>query len=300
MDALDIQIFLSIVKYHSISKAADALFMSQSNISRRLMLLEKELGVQLLVRDKGKKEIVLTDHGREFVSISNQWVTLLERAAALKGKKTRTKMSIGAVHSVNFYVFPAFYQMLRKKYPMLEMGIYSHHTREIYDLIESRKLDIGIVNSGANYPGIYTKPIFGERYCLLRLGSGKEEAERLVHPEELDPVHEVVHDWSPEYQRWHDYWWKPSSPSIVNLTSPNMIPYFMTEKGDWSVVPHSVALVLATEYGFEMRELSDPPAKRICYVVTSKYRIDNGEADIRLFLQELEEFLSNTNLVNKM
>ncbi len=300
MDAQDIQIFLSIVKYHSISKAADALFMSQSNLSRRLMLLEKELGVQLIVRDKGKKEIMLTDYGREFISIGNQWITLQEKAAGLKEKKVRTKITIGAVHSVNFYVLPAFYQMIRKKYPMLEMGIYSHHTREIYALIESRKLDIGLVNSGANYPGIYTKPVFKEHFCLLWLSPGHGESNELIHPEELDPVHEVAHDWSPEYQRWHDYWWKPTSPSIVNLTSPNMIPYFLTEKGNWSVVPHSVALVLAAQYGFEIRELSDPPAQRICYAVASKHLVDSDEPNIRLFLHELEEFLSNTYLVNKI
>ena len=60
MDLADIEMFLSIVSTKSISKTADALFLSQPTVSHRLKLLEKELNCSLILRSKGFKQIELT------------------------------------------------------------------------------------------------------------------------------------------------------------------------------------------------------------------------------------------------
>lgn len=44
--------FIEAEKYHSFTKAADALYLSQSNISAAIGNLEKELGVRLFQRSK--------------------------------------------------------------------------------------------------------------------------------------------------------------------------------------------------------------------------------------------------------
>ena len=48
-----IETFLTAVTYGSISAAAKYLYVSQSTISSRIQQLESELGVQLLIRQKG-------------------------------------------------------------------------------------------------------------------------------------------------------------------------------------------------------------------------------------------------------
>lgn len=50
MNFHDIQAFLAIVKYGTISKAADELYISQTAVTRRLKTLEDELGIPLLDR----------------------------------------------------------------------------------------------------------------------------------------------------------------------------------------------------------------------------------------------------------
>ena len=55
MNYQDAEIFLTIVSTKSITKAAEQLFLSQPTISHRLNLLERELGVALIVRQKGHK-----------------------------------------------------------------------------------------------------------------------------------------------------------------------------------------------------------------------------------------------------
>lgn len=53
MNIVNIETFLYIVRCQSLSKAADALFISQPTASARLKQLEHELGVVLVERDKG-------------------------------------------------------------------------------------------------------------------------------------------------------------------------------------------------------------------------------------------------------
>ena len=65
MTDLEIEVYLAICKYRTISKAAEKLFMSQSSISERLKSLEKKLGFTLLRRNRGNREITLTPEGRK-------------------------------------------------------------------------------------------------------------------------------------------------------------------------------------------------------------------------------------------
>ena len=53
MNTLNIKTFLNIVRYQSISGAAQAMYTSQPTVSARLNQLEEELGFQLVRRNKG-------------------------------------------------------------------------------------------------------------------------------------------------------------------------------------------------------------------------------------------------------
>ena len=55
-----IQTFLSVVEYRNMTAAAANLFTTQSNLSKQIKQLEKETGVQLLIRRKGHSEVSLT------------------------------------------------------------------------------------------------------------------------------------------------------------------------------------------------------------------------------------------------
>lgn len=63
----DILNFITIEKSGSISLAADNLFLSQSSLTKSLQRLESELGVRLIERYPGKREITLTPSGKLFL-----------------------------------------------------------------------------------------------------------------------------------------------------------------------------------------------------------------------------------------
>ncbi len=76
MTQQDINIFLALVEKRNLSKAASALYMSQSTLSHRLNMLEKELNATLFTRQKGHRTLELTPFGHDFIHIAERWTAL--------------------------------------------------------------------------------------------------------------------------------------------------------------------------------------------------------------------------------
>src|SRR5256886_9704485 len=77
-DLDDILIFVKVAQFESISRAARSLGMPISTVSRRLSVLESELGVSLLRRST--RRVTLTAQGREYFSQCQEPLNLLQEA----------------------------------------------------------------------------------------------------------------------------------------------------------------------------------------------------------------------------
>ena len=66
-----IEAFLAIVKTENLTKAAEALHLSQATISYRLKTLEQDMGGLLVERNKGESKISLTPKGENFFILPN-------------------------------------------------------------------------------------------------------------------------------------------------------------------------------------------------------------------------------------
>ena len=82
-----VQIFVKVAQFESISRAARSLGMPISTVSRRLSVLESQLGVTLLRRTT--RRVTLTAQGREYFSQCREPLVLLEEAeqALTRGQK---------------------------------------------------------------------------------------------------------------------------------------------------------------------------------------------------------------------
>ena len=79
MQHLDnILVFVKVAEYESISRAARALDMPISTVSRKLSVLESELGVSLLRRTT--RRVILTPHGRDYLNQCVEPLTKLQEA----------------------------------------------------------------------------------------------------------------------------------------------------------------------------------------------------------------------------
>lgn len=101
----------AIVKTGSINEAAKNLYLTQPSLSNALKELEKEIGIQILVRSK--LGVSLTDDGREFMNYARQIldnVHLLEERYQ-KQSPRKQALSISAQHYA--FVVHAFVELIR-------------------------------------------------------------------------------------------------------------------------------------------------------------------------------------------
>ncbi len=78
----DIELFLTVAKYSSFTKAGEKMFVTQSWVSKRIHLMENELGLTLFIRNK--REVSLTPAGRvlehRLAKISDTLLNALQEA----------------------------------------------------------------------------------------------------------------------------------------------------------------------------------------------------------------------------
>lgn len=286
----DVELFLSIYKNKNLTKAANSLYMSQSTVSHRLNLLENEIGAPLFIRNKGYQNIELTPCGEEFLSIAQQYILLQEEVKNIGQKKRRLSLRIAGVHTLNNYVLSPFYQRLYSTAPNLELYLSTHHSWEIYKLMDNRELDIGFVNNNAGIQHLNATPILKEAYCVL-VHESKYLGFNTISPQMLSPENELFHSYSPEYKQWHDNTWSPSKNCVVHVNETTMLEPFLVHPDYWTILPLSVAKVLSQNRPLKILYLSSPPPDRYCYMLTPNSSSACSRDSIQIFMDILHDFL---------
>ena len=78
MDFKQLEAFVYVVKLKSFSKTAEKLYLTQPTISAHISSLEKELGVQLIVRSA--KEALPSEEGKVLYEYAQDMLTLRDNA----------------------------------------------------------------------------------------------------------------------------------------------------------------------------------------------------------------------------
>lgn len=294
MNIDDIQAFLAVVSQQSLTKAAESLHLAQSSVSHRLKNLEQELDLVLIQRGKGLKTITLTPAGEDFILVAEKWIQLLLETQSLKGR-TRLSLSIGAVDSVNTYVLPNLYQQIICQCPMMRLHIYTQNSKDLYDLMEQRVLDVAFVLHERIIKNIQVVPFFAEPMVVIRLALPEHLVLPEIDPQQLNPGDELYHAWFPAYELWHNKWWDPFQSSHIQVSNgPMVLPLLRTPK-QWAIVPLSIAQSKAKTNLYTIQRLTDPPPDRICYKLTHNFAKSRTKEAVAIFDTFAGEFLKNRN-----
>lgn len=162
MELRVLQYFLTVAQEESISRAAEALHMTQPPLSRQLKDLEEELGKQLFVR--GSRRITLTDEGQ----------LLRKRAVEMLALMSKTRAEISAASGVvggNIYIGCAetdalrqiiqVIQAVRRDYPHINFQMFSGNAEDIAERLENGLFDFGV----------FVEPTDMRKYDFIRLSA---------------------------------------------------------------------------------------------------------------------------------
>lgn len=130
----------------NLTEVANALYTSQSGVSKHIKDLEDELGVELFVR-RGKRLLGLTEPGKELAQIVDRILldtANIKRLADQFAKSDRGEITIATTHTQARYALPGPIAAFRKEFPNVHMILQQGTPKEIAAMLSDGTADIGI------------------------------------------------------------------------------------------------------------------------------------------------------------
>lgn len=145
MELRTLQYFLVVAREENITKAAALLHVTQPTLSRQMMQLEEELGVQLFTRSS--HNIILTEQGvllkrraQELVSLADKTKQELAQQQVLSGE-----VAIGSGEYRSSVLLAQILTQFHQQHPQVHYEIFSGNSDDIKERIERGLLDIGFL-----------------------------------------------------------------------------------------------------------------------------------------------------------
>ncbi|WP_180951047.1 LysR family transcriptional regulator [Marasmitruncus massiliensis] len=138
--------FTAIHQYGSFTTAANELFISQSSLSKQIISLEKELGIELFVRNT--RHICLSEAGEQILphvlSIVGKYQEM-KNCAALVEQSAQGVIKLGGVPVLSIYGITHALLKFETLHPEFSVEIAETKTSYILSRLAACSLDIGIV-----------------------------------------------------------------------------------------------------------------------------------------------------------
>ena len=152
--------FLAVAKEESISKASEALYVTQPNLSRQMQKLEKQLGQQLFIR--GSRKITLTETGQLLKKRAEELIELYDKTEAELTSPIEDisgDVYIGGGESYVLHIIAKTAHAIQSDYPNVKFHLFSGDMDAV-----SEKLDKGLIDFG-----IFIEPSDLSKYEYTRL-----------------------------------------------------------------------------------------------------------------------------------
>ncbi len=159
--------FLETARLGNLSRAAEALHVTQPALTARLQALEQELGSPLFIR--GRRGMRLTDAGRAFMPYAQRAVLALEEGSGLVsalGRGGIGELVLGAAPAVSAYVLPGLLVRFTRRHPKVRLVVRTGHSEEILEMALRREIDLGLVRE-LRHPDIESRPLYDDELVLV-------------------------------------------------------------------------------------------------------------------------------------
>jgi len=160
--------FVLVAHNLSFNKAAGLLFISQAAVSKQIAELEKQLGVQLFIREYHKLQ--LTSEGAELLKECKEVMGTIDRILNKHSvpRGGARKLVIGCVEN-EYTFFPQVIKMIRERLPDVFLDVKVLPPREIEGAVDCDELDIGIRPFFSTGPKtkLSCKELYTARMCFV-------------------------------------------------------------------------------------------------------------------------------------
>lgn len=172
MQIQQLRYFIEVARTENISAAAKSLYISQPSLSQQMLNLEKELGIQLLIRHS--KSVSLTDAGEQFLIHAQRIVGETEQLSELMKKhillQTGT-LRIGMLWIAGYLNLSDILYHYRKIYPGLTYDLKIDGSDTLLKMLQMRKIHAAFIISSEQAlqqkKDIFFRKILSNRYVAV-------------------------------------------------------------------------------------------------------------------------------------
>jgi len=130
----------------NLTEVANALYTSQSGVSKHIKDLEDELGIELFVR-RGKRVLGLTEPGKELVGIVERMLLdakNIKQLAEQFALSDQGELTVATTHTQARYALPQVVVQFKKLYPKVRLVLHQASPKEIVTMLLDGSADIGV------------------------------------------------------------------------------------------------------------------------------------------------------------
>ena len=162
MDTHQLKAFALVAETESFSQAAEKLHITQPAVSKRVALLEQQLGTSLF--DRIGRRVSLTEAGRALLPHAKtvqQEIQAAEQAVRDLDGEVSGRLRLATSHHIGLHRLPPILSQFNKRYGAVQIDIEFMDSEQAYDLIAQGKAELGVVTLAPNVdPAVITSKLW--------------------------------------------------------------------------------------------------------------------------------------------
>ncbi|GGE31706.1 putative HTH-type transcriptional regulator YraN [Pullulanibacillus camelliae] len=208
MDNRDWVILQTIYETRNLTRAAESLFTSQPALSYRIKQLEKELNVQLII--KNNKALTFTPEGERLVAYAKQMTLEYQKVQDELYNMNRDKNGIirlGVSSNYALYQLPSLLAEFNRRFPKIRFTVQTGWSSSVFQLMQNNESHIAITREEMHWTE-QKEVISQDHYCII----SKEtiDLEHLPSKPRIflktnSTIVKKIEDW------WKEHYHKPAS-----------------------------------------------------------------------------------------
>jgi LysR family cys regulon transcriptional activator len=154
----------------NLTETAKALYTSQPGISKAILELEEELGVDIFARH-GKRLRRVTEPGQQVlksIEIIMREVGNLKRIGEEFSKQDAGRLSIATTHTQARYILPEPVALLRRRYPKVSVSLHQGTPEQVAQMLIEESADIGLATESlSEFDELVTLPCYEWQHVIV-------------------------------------------------------------------------------------------------------------------------------------
>jgi len=160
-----LSVFTTTARLNGITKAAQALYMTQSAASQSLKELENILGHPLFTR-YGRK-LVINDHGQALLSKATQMLALQAQIQQPTNTELKGELKVAASVTIGSYVMPQLLAEFVSIHPQVEPKLAISNSEQVTKQLMAGQAHIGLIEAPISHQSLHLSPWRNDQLAIF-------------------------------------------------------------------------------------------------------------------------------------